>query len=209
MYVTHSHVWHDLFTCGTWLTGDCDLCRDRRLLKRLLMYVTCDIHVYVCMYVCMHACACMCACMYVCMFATCMCLLRRLLMYVTWLIYMRHLTQSYVWHDSFTCVTRLIHMPYVTDSHVSLDSQAAVKSVVTDVGEMVLAQDDEQVASNAWHDSMTRSYVWHDSFVCVTWLVGMCDMPCLYVSQDTHMGVPTISRLLKNINLLCRISSLL
>ena len=27
---------------------------------------------------------------------------------------------------------------------------------------------------------MTHLYVWHDSFVCVTWLIGICDMTQLY-----------------------------
>ena len=56
------------------------------------------------------------------------------------------MTHSYVWHDSFICVTWLIHMCDMTHSYVWHDS------------------------------FMTHSYVWHDSFICVTWLIHMCDM---------------------------------
>ena len=30
---------------------------------------------------------------------------------------------------------------------------------------------------------MTHLYVWHDSFICVTWLIHMCDMPQTFVGQ--------------------------
>jgi len=36
---------------------------------------------------------------------------------------------------------------------------------------------------------MTRSYVWHDSFICVTWLVHMCDMTRSYVWHDSFICV--------------------
>ena len=51
--------------------------------------------------------------------------------------------------------------------------------------------------SFVWHDSficvtwlihmcdMTHSYVWHDSFICVTWLIHMCDMTHSYVWHDS------------------------
>ena len=50
--------------------------------------------------------------------------------------------------------------------------------------------------SYAWHDSfmcvtwlihmcdVIPSYVWHDLFICVTWLIHMCDMTHSYVWQD-------------------------
>ena len=53
--------------------------------------------------------------------------------------------------------------------------------------------------SYVWHDSFicvtwlihmcdkTRSYVWHDSFVCVTWLIRMCDMTHSYVWHDSFL----------------------
>jgi len=39
---------------------------------------------------------------------------------------------------------------------------------------------------------MTRSYVWHDSFVCVTWLIQMCDMTHSYVWYDSFICVPRL-----------------
>jgi len=50
-----------------------------------------------------------------------------------------------------------------------------------------------------WHDSficvtwlihmcdMTHSYVWHDSFICVTWLIHMCDMNHSFVWHDSFI----------------------
>ena len=32
---------------------------------------------------------------------------------------------------------------------------------------------------------MTHSYVWHDSFICVTWLIHMCDMTHSYVCHES------------------------
>ena len=36
---------------------------------------------------------------------------------------------------------------------------------------------------------MTHSYVWHDSFLCVTWLIPMCDMTHSYVWHDSFLCV--------------------
>jgi len=36
---------------------------------------------------------------------------------------------------------------------------------------------------------MTHSYVWHDSFICVTWLIHMCDMTHSYVWHDSFICV--------------------
>jgi len=36
---------------------------------------------------------------------------------------------------------------------------------------------------------MTRSYVWHDSFICATWLVHICDMSHSYVRHDSFIRV--------------------
>ena len=89
---------------------------------------------------------------------------------VTWLIYTCGVTHSYVWHNSFTRVTWLIHVCNMTHSHV-------------------------------WHGSficmtwlihlcdMTHSRVWHDSFTHVTWLIHMCDMTDSYVWHDSFILV--------------------
>jgi len=36
---------------------------------------------------------------------------------------------------------------------------------------------------------MTHSYIWHDSFICVTWLIHICDMTHSYVQQDLFVCV--------------------
>jgi len=36
---------------------------------------------------------------------------------------------------------------------------------------------------------MPHSYVWHDSFICVTWLIHMCDMTHSYVWHDSFICV--------------------
>jgi len=147
---------------------------------------------------------------------------------VTWLIYMRHLTHLHVWHDSFTYVTRLIHMCDMTHSHMWHDSFTCLTwqiHMCDLTHRRPLKVSWPTLARWSWLKTMsrlremrdlTRSYVWHDSFVCVTWLVGMCDLTRWYVwhtllvcvTRHTY-GVATISRLLKVIGLFCRISSLL
>ena len=68
--------------------------------------------------------------------------------------FMGRMTHSYVWHDSFMCVTWLGHMCDVTRSYVWLDSFICATWLV--------------------HlRDMTRSHVWHDSFICVTWQVAL------------------------------------
>jgi len=89
---------------------------------------------------------------------------------VTWLIYMCDMTHSYVWHDSFICVTWLVRMCDMTHSCVWHDSFICVTW-------LILTCD------------MTRSYVWHDSFICVTWLIYMCHMTHLYVWHDSFICV--------------------
>jgi len=93
---------------------------------------------------------------------------------VTWLIHMCDMTHSYVWHDAFICVTWLIHMRGMTHSYVWHDSFICVTWLIHMCG-------------------MTHSYVWHDSFICVTWLIHMCDMTHSYVWHDSFICVPNAS----------------
>jgi len=78
------------------------------------------------------------------------------------------MTHSYVWHDSFICVTWLIHM-----SHSICHWYDAFN-----VSHIALAMCD-----------MTHSYVWHDSFICVPWLIHMCATIHAYVWHDWFMCV--------------------
>ena len=76
------------------------------------------------------------------------------------------MTHSYVWYDSFTCVTWLIHIHDVTHSYVW--------------HELIHMCDMNSFICLTW----THSYVWHDSFKCVTWLNHMFDMPHSYVWHE-------------------------
>ena len=80
------------------------------------------------------------------------------------------MTHSYVWHDSFICVTWLIHMCDMTHSYVWHDSFICVTWLIH------------------MYD-MTHSYAWRDSFICVTWLIQMCDMTLSYVWHNSFMCV--------------------
>ena len=112
---------------------------------------------------------------------------------------MCEMNHSYVWNDSFICMTWLIHVWDVTHSHVCYCSFICVT----------------WPESFIWHDSfirvtwpiymrdMTHSHVWHDwficvtvlivmyeeSFICVTWFIHMCDMTHSYVRHDSFTCV--------------------
>jgi len=69
---------------------------------------------------------------------------------------------SYIWHDSFICVTWLTPRKILHWKVICCYMSKAMTH------------------SHVWHDcDMTHSYVWHDSFVCVTWLI--CGDLLLYV----------------------------
>jgi len=85
------------------------------------------------------------------------------------------MTHSYVWHDSFMCVTWRIHMCNMTHSYVWHDSFICVTWLI--------------------HTSdMTHSYVWRDSFTRVTWLIGtrLLEFPLLSrTDTDSHTQTQT------------------
>jgi len=101
---------------------------------------------------------------------------------VTWLIHMFGMTHSYVWHDSFICVTWLV---YTCDMTIRICGMANLY---------------------VWHDSficvtwllhmfdMTHSYVWHDSFKCVTWLIHTCDMTHSYICTPVNSYAISMAR---------------
>jgi len=82
-------------------------------------------------------------------------------------IYLFDMTHSYVWHDSFICVTWLIHMCDMTHSLVRL-----MWSIHTcDMTHSFICV--------TW---LMHSFVWWlDPIIRVTWLIHMCDMIDLYV----------------------------
>jgi len=80
------------------------------------------------------------------------------------------MTHSYVWHDSFICLTWLIHVCDMTHSYVWHDSFICVIWLIHIC-------------------DATHPYVWHDSSICVTWLIHMCDMTHSYVWYDSSIYV--------------------
>ena len=85
--------------------------------------------------------------------------------HVSWLIHTCDMADSYVWHDSFICVTWLIHICDMTHSYVWHDSFTCVTWLIHMC-------------------DMTHSYVWHDLFICATWLVYVCDVTHSHVRRD-------------------------
>jgi len=105
---------------------------------------------------------------------------------VTYLIWLIHMTNSYVWRASLT------HMCDMTHSHVWHDSLIYM---------IWLIHMHDMTRSYVWHASlkcvtwlthtceMTYSYTWYDSFTCTTWLIHMCDMTHSYVWHDSLIYV--------------------
>jgi len=100
---------------------------------------------------------------------------------LTLLIHLSDITHSYVWHDSFICMTRLIHVWH----------HSIIRKVrLTDMIDITL--------SCVWlihmYD-MTHSHVQHDSSVCVTWLIHMCNMTHFYVWHGSLTCVSWLIRM--------------
>ena len=84
-------------------------------------------------------------------------------------------THSYVWHDSFICVTAIIHM--CNGLTLSAPAMNGANKVRVHMGDTIY--------SYVWHASfismirfihmcdMTHSYVWQQSFICVTGLLSL------------------------------------
>jgi len=161
--MTHSHVWHDLLVHVTWLISICDMTMGwLRLVRSIKSWVSFAKEPY----------------KKDCILQKRPIFLRSLLTVAT--LYLWHesfyihvcaMMHSYVWHDLFICIRWLIHMC-------------------------------------AWHDSficmlwlihmcdMTHSYVWHDWHACapwrihdVTWLIDMYYMIYLYVRHGSFTRV--------------------
>ena len=94
-------------------------------------------------------------------------------------------THSYLWYDSFKCVTWLMHM-CVNMTHSYARHDTFVLRDMTRTSHSYVWPDLFVCATQLIHMcDMTHSYVWH-SFICVTWLI-----PDLFVcaTQPIHMCV--------------------
>jgi len=89
------------------------------------------------------------------------------------------MTHSYVWHDSFICVTWLIHMCDMTHSYVWHDVFMCVPWLAN------------LCAMTHWCMARLGGKIdtWcvrHDSFICVTRLVHACVMNRFFVCNESH-----------------------
>jgi len=87
-----------------------------------------------------------------------------------------HMTYLYVWHDSFIRVTCRIH-------EWTQDPQRYVKVYVKSLIYMC-----DIIRSYVWQNSRPRAICWGmcdmtDLFICLTWLIHMCDMSHSWVNS--------------------------
>jgi len=115
---------------------------------------------------------------------------------VTWRIHMCDMTHSYVWHDAFICVTWRIHTCDMTHSYVWHDAFICVtwRIHMCDMTHSCVWW--KNVQGDILVCDMTYSYVWHDSFICVTWLIHMCDMT--HSHRNNLIGLLCASRFIGN-----------
>ena len=94
---------------------------------------------------------------------------------------------SYVWHDSFTCVNQ-------SDSFICMTWLMRSRLVVSGSSSTRLIHMCDITRSCVWHDSFigdgrAAGALPQDSFICVTWLVHTCDTTHSYVSHGSFICV--------------------
>jgi len=87
---------------------------------------------------------------------------------VTWLIHMRVITHSHVWHDGFLVVRSPL-------AHLRVVMWLSIYVMWLFISDAIILLD--------------YLYVWHDSFTRVTWLIHMCDMTHSYACHDSFTCV--------------------
>jgi len=104
-----------------------------------------------------------------------------------------------VWRDSFICVTWLIHMGDMTHPYYSFIwsgiATAAATGYMCDMTHWYVRHDSLRWLIYMFGRRYRRSHclhVWHDSFICVTWLIHMCDMTHWCVWHYWFIWVPWV-----------------
>jgi len=164
--MTHSYMWHDAFTCLTWLIHTCAtahfggiLCRKRHNCSR--PHHPCDVtqmrHVCDMTHPQVRHDSCTC---------------------VTWRIHTCDMTLWLIW---------LIHMCAMAHFGGILCRKKNKYSRPPPVTWL------KCVMCVTWPINMrdiTHLYVWHDAFICVTWRIHICDMTNSYVCRGSFVRNP-------------------
>ena len=91
--------------------------------------------------------------------------------YVSWLIWPWFVW--FIWNEAHLYVTQLPYMMWL--------NQMWYASFVRDV------------THDCSISEMAPSYIWQDSFICLTWIIRMCDMTHSYVWHDSFVCVTWLS----------------
>ena len=70
-----------------------------------------------------------------------------------------------------------------THTHVARQGDACDAAIVVVAGRLCMRE------GRTKKGDLTHSYAWHDPFICVTWLIHMCDMTQSYVRHDWWVRV--------------------
>jgi len=187
--VSHLYVWHDSHTCVTCSIDMCDMTHS-------YVYM---IHDDYCGHLRSHGRWCVWHDAFAC---------------VTWLIYLCDMSSLYVWHDAFICAVGLIHVCDMTHANVYtwrlLRVPAQLWAMVCVLQCVAVICNELQCGTVSCSElqwvvvccrscsvlpsvmiavmcATTHSCVCHDSFMCVPWLIRMCDM--IYTCEMVHSYV--------------------
>jgi len=108
---------------------------------------------------------------------------------VTWLIHTCDMTHSCVWHDSFICVTRLSHICDMTHLRECHGTFVSMKCVGFGVCGLKC-----RIEGLRFRNSFSHLHECHDKFVCMK-RVGICIRKCALVqSSDQTESLKQLSR---------------
>jgi len=195
--MTHSHVWHDSFTCVTWLIHMCEM-TDSRVWHELFTCVTWLIHMCTCVTWLIHMCDMTHSRVWHVWHDSFTC--------VTWLIHTCDMTHSCDTWRNRTC--DMTHRFWgvssgcspqrdMTHSHVTWLDLTWIILCMTWLSHTcdtsprswgaIWGQSRGVLYNVIWHIHMWYDLFSHDSFICMTWLSHTCDMT--HRSWGTSSGV--------------------